>query len=299
VGAEVESQVKNLSSGEVLLLENLRFHPEEEANDREFAQSLASLADVYINDAFSASHRDHASIVGVPKHVAVKGVGFLLKKEVQALSPLFKEPEKPFAIILGGAKVKSKIGLIKGLMSRVDMILLGGAMAYTVQHAYGIPVGKSPVERELLEEVKEICEQAIQQGVTLMLPKDHVVASEKVQNTLASTTSGRDIPTDRLGLDIGPQTIEMYQKELRSVRTVFWNGPLGVTEIPPFDRGTKAVAESVLKYARYSVIGGGDTVAALAKAGLADQFTHCSTGGGASLTFLMDGDLPGLKALRG
>lgn len=298
VGTAVHKQVKTMAPGQILLLENLRFHQQEEENETEFAQSLASMADIYINDAFSASHRKHASIVGIPKQVAVKGIGFLMKKEIEALSPLLEKPEKPFVVILGGSKVKSKIGLIQGLLSRVDMILLGGMMAYTVQEAYGISSGKSLVDQEPLEEVKSLCDQAMQQGVTLMLPKDHVVASEKTQNILTSSTSGQEIPSDRLGLDIGPQTIEMFQKELRNVRTVFWNGPLGVTEIPPCDRGTKAVAESVLKHASYSVIGGGDTVAALAKAGLADQFTHCSTGGGASLTFLRDGDLPGLHVLR-
>jgi phosphoglycerate kinase len=298
VGPDVEDRVKQLAAGDVLLLENLRFHSREEENDSTFSQSLASLADIYINDAFSASHRNHASIVGITKHIAVKGIGFVMKKELEALSPLLENPEKPFAVILGGAKVKTKIGVIKGLMSRVDMILLGGAMAYTVQQAYGISTGKSPVEQDLLQEVKALCEQAKQQGVMLLLPKDHVVAPEKTQNTLTSTTSGRDIPEDRLGLDIGAQTIEMFQKELRNVRTVFWNGPLGVTEISPFEQGTNAVAETIIEHVPYSVIGGGDTVAALARAGLAGKFRHCSTGGGASLEFLANGDLPGLKALR-
>lgn len=298
VGPDVEARVKGLAAGRVLLLENLRFHPEEEENDAIFSQALASLADIYINDAFSASHRNHASIVGIPQYIAVKGMGFVMKKEVEALSPLLEKPEKPFAVILGGAKVKSKIGVIQGLMSRVEMMLFGGAMAYTVQQAYGISAGKSPVEQDMLQEVKNSCEQAKQQGVMLLLPKDHVVAPEKKQNTLFSTTAGRDIPEDRLGLDIGAQTVEMFQKELQNVRTVFWNGPLGVTEIPPFDKGTKAVAETIVEHVPYSVVGGGDTVAAVARTGLAEKFTHASTGGGASLAFLADRDLPGLKVLR-
>jgi phosphoglycerate kinase len=239
IGPDVEEHVKALDSGDVLLLENLRFHSGEEDNDPTFSQALASLADIYINDAFSASHRKHASIVGMTRHIAAKGMGLVMKKEMEVLSPLRENPEKPFAVILGGAKVKSKIGLIEGLKSRVDMMLFGGAMAYTVQQAYGISSGKSPVEQDLLQKVKESCEQAKQQGVMLLLPKDHVVAPEKTQNTLTSTTAGQDIPDDRVGLDIGAQTVEMFQKELRNVRTVFWNGPLGVTEIPPFDQGTR------------------------------------------------------------
>jgi 3-phosphoglycerate kinase len=298
IGPEVETQVARLSAGEVLVLENLRFHAEEEKNDPAFARALATLADVYVNDAFGSSHRDHASVVGMVQHFSHKGVGFLMRKEIDVLSRLLAHPEKPFVAILGGAKVSDKIGLIGSLLQRANTIIIGGAMAYTLQQAQGFPIGKSLVEPDKIAEVKTMLAEATQRGVTILLPKDHVVVAELKAGAEFSTTPGRAIPDDRLGVDIGPRTIESFRSAIQSARTILWNGPMGVFEIPPFDRGTRALAETVAATACFSVAGGGDTVAALSQAGLADKISHISTGGGASLEFLEAGDLPGLAALR-
>jgi phosphoglycerate kinase len=298
IGPAVQEQVARLSTGAVLVLENLRFHAAEEKNEPEFARALAALAEVYVNDAFGSSHRAHASVVGMVPYVASKGIGFLMRKEIDALTRLLTRPEKPFLAILGGAKVSDKIGLIRSLLPRVDTILIGGAMAYTVQQAQGVATGKSLVELDRLAEVNAMLAEAQQRGVKILLPRDHIVVTELKAGTRSSSTPGREIPPDQLGVDIGPQSIETFTTAIQSARTILWNGPMGVFEIPPFDRGTRAIAEAVAATTGFSVAGGGDTVAALAEAGLADKISHISTGGGASLEFLEAGDLPGLAALR-
>ncbi len=298
VGAAVQAQSTQLADGAILVLENLRFHAEEEKNDAGFAQALAGLADVYINDAFGSSHRAHASVVGIVPHVATTGVGFLMRKEIDALSRLLTRPEHPFVAILGGAKVSDKIGLIRSLLMRAQTIIIGGAMAYTLQQAQGIATGKSLVEPDRIEEAKAILAEAAQRGVTILLPEDHVVVGELKAGVPSTATSGREIPADQLGVDIGPQSIATFSAALRNAKVILWNGPMGVFEMAPFDRGTRAVAEAVAATASFSVAGGGDTVAALTQAGLAEKISHISTGGGASLEFLESGDLPGLAALR-
>ena len=298
VGPTVQERVAALANGEVLVLENLRFHAEEEKNEPGFAHALAELAEVYVNDAFGSSHRAHASVVGMVQHFPHKGIGFLMRKEIDALSRLLANPEKPFVAILGGAKVSDKIGLIHSLLARVNTIIIGGAMAYTLLKAQGIATGKSLVEADRVEEVTAMLTEANQRGVTILLPKDHVVAAELKVGISSSITPGREIPSDQLGVDIGPQSQQAFATAVHSARTVLWNGPMGVFEIPPFDRGTRALAEAVATTACFSVAGGGDTVAALTQAGLAEKIGHISTGGGASLEFLEAGDLPGLAVLR-
>ena len=298
VGPLVHERVAALANGDVLLLENLRFHAEEEKNDVAFSQALASLADVYINDAFGSSHRAHASVVGMVQHVTHKGIGFLMQKEVTALSRLLERPEHPFVAILGGAKVSDKIGLIGSLLARADTIIIGGAMAYTLLQAQGVRIGKSLVEPDKIAEVKATLSEATKRGVKILVPHDHVIVAELRAGASALTTAGPDIPDDCLGVDIGPQSIAAFRDAVRSARTVLWNGPMGVFEISPFDQGTRALAETVAATDCYSVAGGGDTVAALTQAGLAAKISHISTGGGASLEFLEAGDLPGLAVLR-
>jgi phosphoglycerate kinase len=298
IGPEVKLQIDHLSSGEVILLENLRFHSEEEKNDPAFAAALAELAEVYVNDAFGSSHRAHASVVGMVRHFNIKGIGFLMHKEIVALSRLREAPAKPFVIILGGAKVSDKLGVIRGLLSSVNAMLIGGAMAYTMQIAQGFSVGKSLVEPNKLTDIQEVLNEISRRGVTVLLPEDHVVVPVVQPDGLYVTTPGRQIPEDKLGVDIGLQTIKRFASAIRSARTIFWNGPMGIFERPPFDRGTKAVAEAVAAAHAFSVAGGGDTVAALQQMGLAEKLSHISTGGGASLEFLESGDLTGIAALR-
>ena len=298
IGPLVQERVSTLANGDVLLLENLRFHAEEEENDATFSQALANLADVYINDAFGSSHRAHASVVGMVQHVTHKGIGFLMQKEVAALSRLLDRPVHPFVAILGGAKVSDKIGLIHSLLSRADTIIIGGAMAYTLLQAQGVRIGKSLVEPGKIAEVKATLSEATKRGVKILIPHDHVIVAELHAGASATTTTGPDVPDDRLGVDIGPQSIATFRDAVSSARTVLWNGPMGVFEISPFDQGTRALAETVAATDCYSVAGGGDTVAALTQAGLAAKISHISTGGGASLEFLEAGDLPGLAALR-
>lgn len=299
VGIGVQQHVRQLTAGAVLILENLRFHAEEEANDPTFSQELSALADVYINDAFGSSHRPHASVVGVVQYFEEKAVGFLMRKEIHALSSLLSSPEHPFVAILGGAKVSDKIGLIRSLLSRADHIIIGGAMAYTLLQAQGIQIGRSLVEQEKVEEAKAMLALAANKGVAIHLPQDHVIVAELKTDIPSSITSGVDVPRDSLGVDIGPQSARAFRTVIQSARTVLWNGPMGIFEQPPFDQGTRSVAEAVAAVSScYSVAGGGDTVAALTQANLADQISHISTGGGATLEFLESGDLPGLAALH-
>jgi phosphoglycerate kinase len=298
IGAATQAAINQLANGDTIVLENLRFHAEEEKNDPGFARALAALADVYINDAFGSSHRAHASVVGMVAHCSTKGIGFLMQKEVAALSRLLQSPERPFVAILGGAKVSDKIGLIGSLLTRVNTIIIGGAMAYTLLQAQGIRTGKSLVEPDKISEVTEILAKAKAQGITILVPTDHVVVNELQPGASSSITTTADIPEDQLGVDIGPASIKLFRTALSTARTILWNGPMGVFEMAPFDRGTRALAETVAHTECFSVAGGGDTVAALTQAGLADKVSHLSTGGGASLEFLEAGDLPGLAALR-
>lgn len=298
VGAPAREKVSRLSDGEVLLLENLRFHAEEEKNDEGFARALAELAEIYVNDAFGSSHRAHASVVGMVRHFRLKGAGFLMQKEVEALGRLRAQPEKPFVLVLGGAKVSDKIGMIRTLLPRIDTMIVGGAMAYTLLKSQGIDVGKSRIEQDRLEEAREIFEEAGRQEVPILLPDDHVAVEDLKRLESQLVTSGRGIPEERLGVDIGPKTVASYRSHLEKARTVFWNGPMGVFEMPPFDAGTKALGEAMPADRCFKVVGGGDTIAALAQARLLERFDHVSTGGGASLEFLENGDLPGLVALR-
>ena len=299
VGSTVGRHIGQLPAGAVVVLENLRFHPEEEANDPAFSRALADLADVYVNDAFGSSHRSHASVVGVVQYFDDKGVGFLVRREVGALSSLLSAPDRPFVAILGGAKVSDKIGLIHSLLPRADDIIIGGAMAYTLLQAQGVRTGRSLVEPEKFDEAKSLLQEARKQGVTIHLPQDHIVTAELTAGAASTITTGADIPDTQLGVDIGPHSIAAFQAVVQSARTVLWNGPMGVFEMSPYDRGTRSVAEAVASLSScFSVAGGGDTVAALSQADLADHISHISTGGGASLTFLESGDLPGLAALR-
>ena len=284
----------------VVLLENLRFEPGEEKNDPAFAARLAAMADVYINDAFGSAHRAHASTEGIVKHVKEAGAGLLMAAEVEYLGRVLESPDRPFVAILGGAKVSDKLEVIRNLVPRVDALLIGGAMAYTFFRARGLAVGRSLVEEDLLDAAREVEEQARQRSLRFELPVDHVVAAALSPEAGAAAETldiGDPAIGDRMGLDIGPKTIERYREIIRSARTVTWNGPMGVFEIDAFARGTIEVARAVAEVDGTTVIGGGDSIAAVAKAGVTDRITHISTGGGASLEFLGGRKLPGVVAL--
>ena len=295
VGPETEALVDALQPGDVLLLENLRFHAEEEKNDEAFSRALARLADVYINDAFGTAHRAHASTVGMVPFVAAHAAGFLLQRECEYLSKILQSPPRPVVAILGGAKVSDKIKVIRSLLSRVDTLLIGGAMAYTFLRAQGIATGKSLVEAEHVPLATSLLAEAEKRGVSLLLPIDHVVAPDTKSPGAAKTV--REIPADQVALDIGPMTVERFRAAITKARTIFWNGPLGMFEVPPFDAGTVAIAGAVADADATSVIGGGDSVAAVIRSGRADDISHISTGGGASLEFVEGEPLPGLAAL--
>ncbi len=296
VGEAVRQAINSMPEGGVILLENTRFHPGETKNDPELARQLAELADVYVNDAFGSAHRAHASTEGVAHYVKQAAMGYLMKREVEYLSRLLENPEHPFVAILGGAKVSDKIGVIKNLLPRVDRLLIGGAMSYTFLKALGHSVGASRVEEDRLEEARQLYEAA--QG-KILLPVDHVVAPEFSNEAPSQVVEG-DIPDGLMGLDIGPKTIERYREEILQARTVVWNGPMGVFEMPSFARGTFAIAEALAEATdrgALTVVGGGDSVAAITQAGYADRVSHVSTGGGAMLEFLEGKELPGLVAL--
>jgi phosphoglycerate kinase len=287
------------TDGTIFLLENLRFDPGEEKNDDGFAASLGALADVYINDAFGSAHRAHASTEGIVKHVTEYGAGLLMAAEVEYLGRVLESPDRPFVAILGGAKVSDKLEVIQNLVPRVDALLIGGAMAYTFLKARGLNVGKSLVEDDLLDAAREVEERARARNLRFELPVDHVVAP-KLEAGAPTEVLSVDDPSigDRLGLDIGPKTIERYREIIRGAKTVTWNGPMGVFEIDAFAQGTIAVAKAVADVNGTTVIGGGDSIAAVAKAGVTDRITHISTGGGASLEFLGGRKLPGVEALN-
>jgi len=299
VGLEAEEMAGKLEKGQSLLLENLRFHPEEEGNDDKFSKQLANLADWYVNDAFGAAHRAHASTVGITKFIQKSAAGLLMQKELDYLGKALQDPEKPFVAILGGAKVSDKIAVIQNLLTKVDVLIIGGAMAYTFLKAEGQKVGKSRVEDDKLDLAREILKDAKARKVRLLLPTDHLAADKIEVTALVKTIhEGEPIPDSLMGLDIGPKTIEAYCEEISDARTIIWNGPMGVFEVSPFSRGTFKVARAIADNgAAISIVGGGDSVAAVHSAGVADKITHISTGGGASLEFLEGKKLPGVEAL--
>lgn len=287
-----------LKPAQIILLENLRFDPGEEKNDREFATALASFSDIYINDAFGASHRAHASIVALPEQMAKKGIGFLMRKEIEMLDSVRAHPESPFLTILGGAKVSDKIDVIEVMMDKVDVMVVGGAMAYTFLSSQGIQVGKSLVERDRVKFAGDLIERSKHRRKKILLPIDHMITQDiKDTQSLKATTSAA-IPEGWLGVDIGPRTRELYAAEIKRAKTIFWNGPMGIFETPEFAGGTFAMAQAISESHALSVVGGGDSAAAAEASGLADKFSHISTGGGASLEYLRGDRLPGIEALR-
>jgi phosphoglycerate kinase len=296
-GSAVAEACAPLGPGEVVLLENLRFDPGEEENEPRFADALADLADVYVDDAFGAAHRAHASVVGVAERLPAVG-GRLMAREVEVLSRLREDPEEPFVAILGGAKVSDKLGVVEALLERVDALLIGGAMAFTFIAAQGGEVGDSPVEEDRLDDVRGALKSADERGVPLLLPEDVVAAPEVSTSARKQTIRADAIPRGLKGLDVGPRTVEEFTRVLADARTVFWNGPMGVFELEPFALGTRGVAQAVAGTDAFTVVGGGDSVAAIRKLGFEDQVDHLSTGGGASLEFLESGDLPGVAVLR-
>ncbi len=306
VGEAAKSAAESLHNGDILLLENLRFHREEEKNDEAFAQQLASLCDVYVNDAFGAAHRAHASTVAITKYVARAATGLLMQKELEYLGRVINAPEHPFVAILGGAKVSDKIPVINALVDRnVDKLLIGGAMAYTFLKAEGFTVGKSLVENDMLQTALKIKKRAEEKGVEFLLPTDHQIVDSyepiKGQQILTKTIPIEFTNAGHVGMDIGVETVAHFANALRDARTIIWNGPMGVFEEPPFDQGTIAIAKAIAEAADQGatvVVGGGDSVAAITKAGVADRISHISTGGGATLEFLAGEELPGVAALN-
>jgi phosphoglycerate kinase len=298
VGAAAADAVSKASRGGIVLLENLRFHAEEEKNDEQFARQLASLADVYVNDAFGAAHRAHASVEAIVRFLPEAGAGLLMESELRYLGEAVGNPARPYVAVLGGAKVSDKIEVIENLIPRVDRLLIGGAMAYTFFKAQGKPVGTSLVENDKEDVARDILERAEGRGLTLLLPVDHVVAP-KLEANAPTETLGVDDPKigNRMGLDIGPRTATAYAQALNDARMVVWNGPMGVFEIDAFAAGTLAVAQAVANSRGTTIVGGGDSIAAVKKAGVADRITHISTGGGASLEFLGGRTLPGVSVL--
>ena len=298
VGPVAAAAVARAGAHGIVLLENLRFHPEEEKNDAAFAQQLASLADVYVDDAFGSAHRAHASTEGVVRYVKESAAGLLMAAELEHLGRVLNAPEHPFVAVLGGAKVSDKLEVIENLIPRVDALLIGGAMAYTFFKAQGVPVGTSLVEEDLLDSAREIERRAQARGLRFELPSDHVVAEKLAAGVPTEVLAvGDSAIGNRMGLDIGPATIDTYCGVIGGAKTVVWNGPMGVFEIDAFAAGTMAVARAVADVRGTTVIGGGDSIAAVAKAGVSDRITHISTGGGASLEFLGGRELPGVAAL--
>ncbi|MBA7483009.1 Bifunctional PGK/TIM [subsurface metagenome] len=300
IGPEVEKMARELKGGEVLLLENLRFRSGEETNDEKFAQQLASLADVFIQDAFGTVHRAHASTSGVPKHLP-SGAGFLLQKEIKYLKQALEEPERPFLAILGGAKISTKIGVINKLLSKVDSLILGGAMAYTFLRAENIGTGSSMVEEDKIDTAGEILKQASKKKVTVLLPLDHIIANQASEDAESKEISEVAIPEGWIGVDIGSFSVKRFSSAIKSAKTILWNGPMGIFEIDKFSQGTKAIAEAIAeatKKGSISIVGGGDSVAAVTKSGLQENISHISTGGGAALEFLEGKELPGIAALK-
>ncbi len=299
VGDGVRKLVRDLQEGQVLLLENLRFHPEEERNDDAFCRELAALCDVWVNDAFGTAHRAHASTAGMARHVKERAAGFLVKKEVEYLGKALGAPARPFVALVGGAKVSDKIKVLENLIARADAICVGGAMAYTFLEAQGVPVGASLVERDQLDLARTILERARGRKVDLLLPVDHVCGAEPKATARREVVAERAIPAGLMGLDIGPRTLDVFRQRILAARTVFWNGPMGLFEQAPWAEGTLGVARAMAESSAVTVVGGGDSAAAVEAAGLVDRMTHVSTGGGASLEFIEGRELPGIKACEG
>lgn len=297
IGTEVEAAVNKLKDGEVILLENLRFHAEEEANDASFAQALSRMADIYVNDAFGASHRAHASVVGVAEYLPAVA-GFLMSQELDALSGALENPERPFAAMIGGAKVSGKLGVLENIISKVDALLIGGGMAVTFLKSRGYGVGASRIEKDRLDYVQQLMDKAESLGVRLLLPQDVIIAERLEAGSSTRTVPITQIPDGWVAADIGPRTIEEFSQELRKCRTVVWNGPVGVFEIPQFAEGTRHLARVLADLEATTVIGGGSTAEAVVEMGLADKMSHVSTGGGASLEFLEGKVLPGVAVLQ-
>lgn len=297
IGPDVARMVNQMENGDVLLLENVRFHAGETKNDPEFAKALSENADIYVNNAFGTAHRAHASTEGVTHYLQPAAAGFLLEKEIKYLGQALAYPDHPFVAVIGGAKVSDKIAVIENLLDKVDTLIIGGGMAYTFLRAKGRPTGQSLVEEDRIELAKKLLQKAADNGVSLLLPQDHVVASEFSPNAEHKICSDADFPADWMALDIGPATIATYTEALRNARMVIWNGPMGVFEFDAFARGTMTVATTLAESRARSIVGGGDSVAAVKKAGVESKMTHISTGGGASLEFLEGKTLPGLAAL--
>jgi phosphoglycerate kinase len=297
VGAEVDRLKRDLKDGQALVLENVRFHKEEEANDPRFSRRLADGIDIFVNDAFGSSHRTHASVVGMTGFVKVKAAGYLMKKEVDCLRKAVRSPEKPYVAILGGAKVSDKIEIIESLLNKADEILIGGAMAYTFLKAQGLGVGKSLVEDDQRETALGILRKAGEKKVEFLLPLDHVLATAAEAGAATRVVETLPFPEDMMGVDIGPRTVEAYTRIIKNARTIFWNGPMGIFEIDAFAAGTVKVAQAVAASGAVSIVGGGDSIAAVKKAGVKDKISHISTGGGASLEYIAYESLPGIDAL--
>jgi phosphoglycerate kinase len=301
-GDEVQAMVAALEPGQVLMLENVRFHAEEEKNDPEYARQLAALADVYVNDAFGTAHRAHASTEGVTHHVAQAAAGFLMEKELRYLGKALEDPERPFVVILGGAKVSDKIAVIENLLKIADAILIGGAMAYTFLKSQGVETGRSLVENDKLDLARALLARTKERNVEFLLPSDNAVVDKRAWDSDPQSASPRicsvqEIKPEEAGLDIGPEAIKEFAARITGASTIVWNGPMGMFEHPPFDDGTRAIAQAVASSSATTIVGGGDSVAAITEAGVADRITHVSTGGGASLEFLAGDVLPGVAAL--
>lgn len=302
VGDEVKAMVDALKPGDVLMLENLRFHAGEEKNDPEYAKGLAELSDLYVNDAFGAAHRAHASTEGITHYVDKAAAGLLMQKELEYLGKALESPERPFVVILGGAKVSDKIAVIENLLKSADSILIGGAMAYTFLKSQGLETGRSLVEDDKLDLARDLLARSSERGVELLLPTDNLVVNKEQWDVdhgsvEPRTCSVANITKEEAGLDIGSESVAEFAKRISAAKTIVWNGPMGMFEYPPFDRGTRAIADAVAAADGTSIVGGGDSVAAITEAGVADKITHVSTGGGASLEFLAGDTLPGVAAL--
>ncbi len=297
VGPEAEKAAAALKDGEVLLLENLRFHPEEEKNDPEFSKRLASLAQVYVNDAFGSAHRAHASTAGITHFLSPAAAGLLMEKELEYLGKAVDNPQRPYTAVIGGAKVSDKIELLQALMRYADSVLIGGAMAYTFLKSQGVAVGGSLVEDDKLDMARQLLQFGERRSIKVLLPVDHVVAEKLDASAAAEVVDTREIPAGRVGVDIGPRTRAEFAKDIAAAKTIVWNGPMGVFEIDQFAQGTIAIAQAVANSSALSIVGGGDSIAAIAKAGVESKITHISTGGGATLEFLSGLTLPGVAAL--
>ncbi len=298
VGDGVKKNVQDMEEGQVILLENLRYHPEEEANDPVFSEKLASLCDVYVNDAFGTAHRAHASTAGMVRYVKEKAAGFLMEKEIKFLGRLLENPERPFIAILGGAKVSDKIALIENLLNKVDAVLVCGGMSYTFLKARKLEIGRSLLEDDKVKTAQKLLERAKVKNIKMLLPVDHVVAPELAEGVSNRVVPEDGIPADQMALDIGPATIEAFKEEIANAKTIFWNGPAGAFETEPFNKGTVEIARAIAESSAMSVVGGGDSTAAVKKAGVAEKIDHISTGGGASLEFVEGKKLPGIAALE-